>query len=120
MLSEHRDLAAARCFLRSAKAVTGVAPDRVTTDGLDPYYLGRSEQCSANMCGIERCRNLTDIFDKRFLRAFLLFCSAGDTAFLPRPERCGGAARSARRGWRKADRHVLDGRERGATLRQVG
>ena len=37
MLSEHRDLAAARAFFRSAKAVTGVTPDRVTTDGHDGY-----------------------------------------------------------------------------------
>jgi transposase-like protein len=37
MLSEHRDLAAARSFFRSAKAITGVTPDRVTTDGLDAY-----------------------------------------------------------------------------------
>ena len=37
MLSEHRDLAAARAFFRSAKAVTGVTPDRVTTDGHDAY-----------------------------------------------------------------------------------
>ena len=36
--SEHRDLAAARAFFRSAKAVTGVTPDRVTpTDGHDAY-----------------------------------------------------------------------------------
>ena len=37
MLSEHRDLAAATAFFRSAKAVTGVTPDRVTTDGHDAY-----------------------------------------------------------------------------------
>src|ERR1700693_815533 len=37
MLSEHRDLAAAKAFFRSAKAVTGVTPDRVTTDGHDAY-----------------------------------------------------------------------------------
>jgi putative transposase len=37
MFSEHRELAAARVFLRSAKAVTGVTPDRVTTDGHDAY-----------------------------------------------------------------------------------
>jgi putative transposase len=37
MLSEHRDLAAAKRFFRSAKAVTGVTPDRVTTDGHDAY-----------------------------------------------------------------------------------
>lgn len=37
MLSEHRDLATAKAFFRSAKAVTGVMPDRVTTDGHDAY-----------------------------------------------------------------------------------
>jgi putative transposase len=37
MLSEHRDLAAAKAFFRSAKAVAGVTPDRVTTDGHDAY-----------------------------------------------------------------------------------
>jgi putative transposase len=37
MLSEHRNLAEAKRFFRSAKAVTGVIPDRVTTDGLDAY-----------------------------------------------------------------------------------
>src|SRR6202022_145735 len=37
MLSEHRALAAAKTFFRSAKAVTGVTPDRVTTDGHDAY-----------------------------------------------------------------------------------
>ena len=37
MLSERRDLAAAKAFFRSAKAVTGTVPDRVTTDGHDAY-----------------------------------------------------------------------------------
>jgi putative transposase len=37
MLSEHRDLAAAKTFFRSAKAVTCVTPARVTTDGHDAY-----------------------------------------------------------------------------------
>jgi len=37
MLSDHRDLAAAKVFFRSAKAVTGVTPVRVTTDGHDSY-----------------------------------------------------------------------------------
>jgi putative transposase len=32
-LGEHRDMAAARAFFRSAKAATGVPPERVTTDG---------------------------------------------------------------------------------------
>ncbi len=37
MFSEHRDMAAARAFFRSAKATTGVTPDRVITDGHDSY-----------------------------------------------------------------------------------
>ena len=35
MLSEHRNLTAAKRFFRSAKTVTGVIPDRVTADGHD-------------------------------------------------------------------------------------
>jgi transposase-like protein len=37
MFSEHRDMAAARAFFESAKMATGIAPDRVTTDGHDSY-----------------------------------------------------------------------------------
>ena len=37
LFSEHRDMKAARAFFRSAKAVTDVTPDRVTTDGHDSY-----------------------------------------------------------------------------------
>jgi putative transposase len=37
MFSEHRDMAAAKAFFESAKMVTGVTPDRVTTDGHDSY-----------------------------------------------------------------------------------
>ncbi len=37
MLSERRDMAAARAFFRSAKAATGVPPDRATTDGHGSY-----------------------------------------------------------------------------------
>src|SRR3712207_4901763 len=37
MLSEHRDMAAAQAFFRSARAVTGVTPERVTTDGHGSY-----------------------------------------------------------------------------------
>ena len=33
MLSERRDMAAARAFFRSARSATGLVPDRVTTDG---------------------------------------------------------------------------------------
>jgi transposase-like protein len=36
-LSETRDMESAKAFFRSAKAVTGVAPARVTTDGRDSY-----------------------------------------------------------------------------------
>jgi transposase-like protein len=37
MLSERRDMAAAQAFFRSAKAATGLVPDRVTTDGHGSY-----------------------------------------------------------------------------------
>ena len=37
MLSETRDMAAAKAFFRSAKTVTGITPARVTTDGHDSY-----------------------------------------------------------------------------------
>src|SRR4051812_31909352 len=37
MLSEHRDMATAQAFFRSAKSVTDVTPDRVTTDGHGSY-----------------------------------------------------------------------------------
>ncbi|WP_369796836.1 IS6 family transposase [Belnapia sp. F-4-1] len=37
MLSEHRDIAAAQAFFRSATAATGVTPDQVTTDGHGSY-----------------------------------------------------------------------------------
>jgi transposase-like protein len=37
LFSEHRDMAAAQAFFRSAQAVTGITPDRVTTDGHDSY-----------------------------------------------------------------------------------
>ncbi len=36
-LSKTRDLAAARAFFRSARGVTGVVPDRVTSDGHSAY-----------------------------------------------------------------------------------
>ncbi len=37
MLRDHRDLAAAKAFFRSAKAMIGVTPDRVRLDGHAPY-----------------------------------------------------------------------------------
>jgi putative transposase len=36
-LSDTRDLAAAEAFFRSAWTVTGMTPDRITTDGHDAY-----------------------------------------------------------------------------------
>ena len=37
MLSEHRDVQAAKAFFRSARATMGYRPDRVTTDGHGSY-----------------------------------------------------------------------------------
>lgn len=37
MVSEHRDMAAAQAFFRSARSVTGQVPDQVTTDGHGSY-----------------------------------------------------------------------------------
>ena len=37
MLSEHRDMAAAQAFFRSAKSVAGQVPERVATDGHGSY-----------------------------------------------------------------------------------
>src|SRR3954463_12510353 len=37
LFSGRRDMKAARAFFRSARAVTGLTPDRVTTDGHDSY-----------------------------------------------------------------------------------
>jgi transposase-like protein len=48
LFSEHRDMAAAQAFFRSAKAVTGVTPDRVTT-----ATPGPSARRWAKACGTE-------------------------------------------------------------------
>ena len=37
MLSEHRDMLAAKAFFRSAKSATGIVPEKVTTDGHSSY-----------------------------------------------------------------------------------
>ena len=73
MLSEHRDLAAAKAFFRSAKTVTGVTPARVTTDGHDAYprairtepakqvrhrtnrYLNNSKTIAGSKTDVDRC-----------------------------------------------------------------
>src|SRR5712671_2710576 len=44
MLSEKRDMNAAKRFFRSARAVTGVTPSWVTTDGHDSYPRAIAEQ----------------------------------------------------------------------------
>lgn len=49
MLSETRDMAAAETFFRSAKAVTGVTPARVTTDGHDSYPRAIQSQLGADV-----------------------------------------------------------------------
>src|SRR6267154_5884456 len=49
MLSETRDMAAAEKFFRSAKAVTGVTPARVTTDGHDSYPRAIRSQLGADV-----------------------------------------------------------------------
>ena len=48
-LSETRDMAAAKAFFRSAKAVTGVIPARVTTDGHDSYPRAIRTELDAGM-----------------------------------------------------------------------
>jgi putative transposase len=86
MLSEHRNLAAAKAFFRSAKTVTGVTPDRVTTDGHDAYprairiELGKSVRHRTNRYlkdhrGIKsRCRPMLGLKStestKRYCRGY--------------------------------------------------
>ena len=91
MLSEHRDMAAAQAFFRSAQAVTGVTPERVTTDGPGSYpraicsTLGRHvvhrtsayknnrlEQDHRGVKGRTRCMRGFKSFDsaERFCRSY--------------------------------------------------
>ena len=51
MFSEHRDMAAAKAFFASAKMVTGITPDQVTTDGHDSYPRAIRTTLGA-VCGI--------------------------------------------------------------------
>src|SRR4051812_22713415 len=50
LFSEHRDMAAARAFFRSAKAVTGITPDR-SRPMATTATLGRSAPSWAKACG---------------------------------------------------------------------
>jgi hypothetical protein len=49
MLNETPDMAVPEKFFRSAKAVTGVIPDRVTTDGHDSYPRAIRSQLGAGV-----------------------------------------------------------------------
>ena len=92
LFSERRDMKAARAFFRSAKMVTGVVPDRVTTDGHDSYprairtELGRGVRHRTNRylnSGLEqdhrglkgRCRPMLGF---KCPRAAARFCRAYD------------------------------------------
>src|SRR5271168_4458104 len=85
MLSEHRDLAAAKAFFRSARTVTGIVPDRVTTDGHDAYpaairsELGEAVRHRTNVYLNNRLeqdhRGIKDRY--RSMRGFKSFTSAG-------------------------------------------
>jgi putative transposase len=55
LFSEHRDMAAAQAFFRSAKAVTGVTPDRVTTDGHDSYPPGDPDRARPGCAAPDQC-----------------------------------------------------------------
>jgi len=50
LFSERRDMAAAMAFFRSAKAVTGIVPDRVTTDGHDSYPRAIRTELGKHVC----------------------------------------------------------------------
>jgi putative transposase len=85
MLSERRDLAAAKTFFRSARTVTGVVPDRVTSDGHDAYpaairsELGQAVQHRTNVYLNNRLeqdhRGIKDRY--RPMRGFKSTASAG-------------------------------------------
>ena len=125
MLSEHRDMAAAQAFFRSAQAVTGVTPERVTTDGHGSYpraissTLGRHvvhrtsayknnglEQDHRGVKGRTRCMRGFKCFDsaERFCRSYdelrNFFRPAGAAARF-----CQASRQSARlAGWGRAGR----------------
>jgi transposase-like protein len=79
-LSEKRDMDAAKAFFRSAKAVTGVAPARVTTDGHDSYPRAIHTELDK---GVKHWTNqyLTDVFDKTFFAERCYFLPARVTAW---------------------------------------
>jgi transposase-like protein len=79
-LSETRDMEAAKAFFRSAKAVTGVTPARVTTDGHDSYP--RAIRTELNESVKHRTSQyLTDVVDKTFFADWCYFLPARVTAW---------------------------------------
>ena len=85
ILSERRNLAAAKAFFRSARTVTGVVPDRVTSDGHDAdpaaihSELGKPVRHRTTVYLNNRLeqdhRGIKDRY--RPMRGFKSFCSAG-------------------------------------------
>jgi transposase-like protein len=63
LLSEHRDMAAAKAFFRSAKSVADMTPDRVTTDGHDPTHA-RSALRWAEACSTGRAASRTTAWSR--------------------------------------------------------
>jgi transposase-like protein len=65
MLIETRDMVAAEAFLRSAKAVTGITPTQITTDGHGSYPRAIRSELGSHVRH-RTSRYLTDVFDKTF------------------------------------------------------
>jgi transposase-like protein len=80
MFSERRDMAAAKAFFRSAKAVTGGTPDRVTTDGHDSYPRAIRTELGKDVRHRTSCY-LTDVFDNPFSARSWYFLPARVTAW---------------------------------------
>jgi transposase-like protein len=77
MFSERRDMEAAKAFFRSAKTVTGITPDRVTTDGHDSYPRAIRAELGKRVRH-RTSRYLTDVIDKLFLKRRPLLSGKGD------------------------------------------
>jgi hypothetical protein len=63
MLSEQRDIRAAKAFFRSATATTGFRPDRVTTTAMAPIP-GRSAPCWDGRCGTGPAHTSTIVLNR--------------------------------------------------------
>ena len=61
MFSEHRDMTAAKAFFESAKMVTGITPDRVTTDGHDSYPRAIRTTLGEGVRHRDNCRSLDGV-----------------------------------------------------------